>query len=198
MTTNGVAPAGVAAATVPPPAAFRAEPISTSAPAVSGAVILRPAGEADVAGIVRLVNGWAARRVMLFRTLESVLDCLDDFVVAVDERGRVVACGALKHYSPSLAEVASVAVAEEAHGRGLGRRVVAAVERLARLRGVEELFALTLEPAFFAAVGYAVTDRARYPEKVRRDCLGCARRLACDEVCVSRVLDASRELAAAA
>ena len=167
-------------------------------------VALRPARAGDVEGIVRLVNGFAARRVMLFRTPDSVRLALDDFVVAVDARGRVVGCAALKPYSPALAEVASVAVDDGAHGQGLGRRLVAAVERLARLRGVDELFALTLTPGFFAAVGYAVTDRARYPEKVRRDCLGCARRLACDEVCVMRHLAAvaaepmPEELAAAA
>ncbi len=164
----------------------------------TGPITLRAARECDVGGIVGLVNGFAAQRVMLFRTPDSVLASLDDFVVAVDAHGSVVGCGALKHYSPTLAEVASVAVSGASHGRGLGRRIVAALERLARLRGVEELFALTLSPGFFDAVGYAVTDRARYPEKIRRDCLGCARRHACDEVCMARILVAHEELAAAA
>jgi N-acetylglutamate synthase-like GNAT family acetyltransferase len=72
----------------------------------------------------------------------------------------------------------------------MGRRIVSAVEALARRREIAELFALTLTPAFFEAVGYAPTDRARYPEKVRRDCVGCARRFACGEVCVWRPLEA--------
>ena len=170
--------------------------------ATTDVVTIRRARERDVEGIVRLVNGYAARRVMLFRTPDQVRLALDDFVVAVDDRDRVVGCGSLQHYSPALVEVASVAVAEEAHGRGLGRRIVTEGERLARLRGVEELFALTLSPGFFAALGYAVTDRAAYPEKIRRTCLGCARRFACDEICVARRLAAppsvAEELAAAA
>jgi hypothetical protein len=31
-------------------------------------------------------------------------------------------------------------------------------------------------------------DRARYPEKIRRDCLACARRFACNEFCFARNL----------
>jgi amino-acid N-acetyltransferase len=161
-----------------------------------GVLTLRPARLRDVPGIVSLVNGYAAEAIMLFRTPESVTVTLHDFVVVVDERDEVVACGALKEYSPSVAEVASVAVARRAHGRGLGSAVVEAVERLARKRGVRELFALTLTPAFFEHAGYAIADRALYPEKIRRDCLKCPRRIRCNEYCVNRVLDG--EMAAAA
>jgi amino-acid N-acetyltransferase len=161
-----------------------------------GRISLRPACERDVDGIVSLINGYAAKAIMLFRTPESVRSTLHDFVVAVDHTGTVVACGALKEYSPSLAEVASVAVAEDAHGRGLGTRIVEAVERLARKRGIDELFALTLSPKFFESAGYAIADRARYPEKIRRDCLRCPRRIRCNEYCVARMI--SEELAVAA
>ncbi len=165
-------------------------------PDINGRISLRSACESDVTGIVSLVNGYAAKAIMLFRTPESVRATLHDFVVAADESGRIIACGALKEYSPSLAEVASVAVAEGAHGRGLGKAIVAEVEKLARKRGIDELFALTLTPKFFEAAGYAITDRARYPEKIRRDCLKCPRRIRCDEYCVARVV--AQEMAVAA
>jgi len=161
-------------------------------------VQVRPAREADVGAIVALVNEFAAEKVMLPRTPESVLLALHDFVVAADGRGRVLACAALKEYSPSLAEVASVAVARAAHGQGLGRRVVAAVEALAERRGITELFALTLTDGFFEAIGYGITDVARYPEKQRRDCAVCPRRTACNEICVSKTLAAAAGLEAAA
>jgi len=163
---------------------------------IVGNVTLRAARVTDVSGIVALVNGYAAEAVMLYRTPESVLMTLHDFVVAVDEVGTVVACGSLKEYSPSLAEVASVAVLRSAHGRGLGRKIVQAVERIAQKRGIEELFALTLTPQFFETVGYAVVDRALYPEKIRRDCLKCPRRIRCNEYCVSRMLHAEMAVAA--
>ena len=69
---------------------------------------------------------------------------------------------------------------------------------LARLRGIGEVFALTLAPEFFRAVGYSVVERTLYPEKIRRDCLRCPRRIRCDEVCVSRSLAETRALEVAA
>jgi amino-acid N-acetyltransferase len=144
------------------------------------------AGEADA--IARLNNHFAELNLMLRRTPEMIALAVDDYVVAVDERRRILACGALKEYSPSVAEVAAIAVAPEAQGLGLGRRIVSAVEDLARKRGIPEVFALTLEPRFFDALGYLRVDRARYPEKIRRDCIGCARRFACNETCFARTL----------
>lgn len=161
-----------------------------------GKVTLRSARAGDVSSIVELVNGYAAEAIMLFRTPESVKLTLQDFVVAVDESGKVVACGSLKEYSPSLAEVASVAVARHAHGHGLGREIIEAIELLAQKRGIEELFALTLTVPFFERSGYHVTDRALFPEKIRRDCLKCPRRIRCNEYCVSRVLTAEYAVAA--
>ena len=159
---------------------------------------IRPARRADADAIVELVNGYAAEGIMLPRSLDSVVHALDDFVVAVDRRGKLLGCGALKEYSPSLAEVSSLAIARSAHGTGLGKRIVRQVEELSLKRGITELFALTLTPAFFESAGYAVADRAAYPEKIRRDCLRCPRRIRCDEVCVSRSLAETRALEVAA
>ena len=153
-----------------------------------GAVRLRPARSSDIAGITSLIEEYAAEGIMLSRTPESIGLALQDYVVAVDARGRVVACGALREYSPSVAEVSAVAVARRAQGLGLGTRIVHAVEELARIRDIDEVFALTLTTGFFVAAGYAVVDRALYPEKIRRDCRGCARRFSCAEVCVRHVL----------
>ncbi len=163
---------------------------------ITGLITFRSAGPTDVDGIVALVNGYAAEAIMLYRSHDSIRMTLHDFVVAVDPTGAVMACGALKEYSPSLAEVASVAVAREAHGLGLGTSIVAEVERLARKRGIDELFALTLSPKFFENAGYAVGDRALYPEKIRRDCLKCPRRIRCNEYCVVRQMQ--EEIAVAA
>jgi len=120
---------------------------------------------------------------------------IDHYVVAVDPRGAVLACGALKEYSPSVAEVAAIAVSREAHGRGVGKAIVAAVETLALKRGVRDLFALTLQPGFFETLGYERVSRERYPEKLRRDCVGCSRRFACDEICCAKQLRALAQAA---
>lgn len=152
---------------------------------------VRPARSSEAEAIAQLNNYFADQHLMLRRTPEMIGLAIADYLVAVDARGRLLACGALKEYSPSVAEVAAIAVSPDAQGLGLGRRIVAAVEGLACKRGIPEVFALTLEPRFFEALGYQRVDRARYPEKIRRDCIGCARRFACNETCFARQLVAA-------
>ncbi len=153
-----------------------------------GDVVLRRAQPSDAMAVSVLNNRFAERHLMLRRTPEMIELAIDDYVVATDRRGTIVGCGALKEYSPSVAEVAAIAVAPEAQGQGLGRSIVGAVEALARKRGISDVFALTLEPRFFESLGYTRVDRARYPEKIRRDCLACSRRFACNETCFAKVL----------
>ena len=151
-------------------------------------LLVRRARPQDAAAISRLNNGFAREGQMLPRSPEMIALAIDDYVVVQGVSGPLLACGALKEYSPSVAEVAAVAVSRSAHGMGLGRAIVSAVEELARKRGIYDLFALTLQPEFFSAIGYLRVDRARYPEKIRRDCVGCARRFACNEICFARSL----------
>ena len=105
---------------------------------------------------------------MLARTLDEIAARVDNYVVATDGTKRVIACAALEEYSPSLAEVSSVAVAPSHHGKGLGTQVVLGIERLARARDIEELFALSLTDNFFLSLAYKATTISRYPEKIAR------------------------------
>ena len=151
-------------------------------------VFVRRARPQDAVAISRLNNSFAAEGQMLLRTPEMISLAIDDYIVAQGRAGEILACGALKEYSPSVAEIAAIAVSRDAHGQGLGRAIVRRVEDLARMRGIYDVFALTLQPEFFAAIGYERVDRARYPEKIRRDCLACTRRFACNEICFARNL----------
>jgi N-acetylglutamate synthase-like GNAT family acetyltransferase len=163
---------------------------------VTANVVIRRARPEDARAVADLIAGFADEALMLRRTPESIELTIDDYVVGVDSCGRIVACGALKEYSPSVAEIAAIAVSRDAHGCGVGRAIVAAVEALASKRGIYDVFALTLQPQFFAAIGYERVDRARYPEKIRRDCLGCIRRFACSEICFAKNLRVEARAAA--
>ena len=129
--------------------------------------VVRPATRADVDQIWELVSCYAAQGLMLPRTQALVAMNIDNYVVAA-AGGRVLACAALEEYSPSLAEVSSVAVAGTEHGNGLGTDVVLGVERLARARDIAELFALSLSDRFFLSMDYTPTSISRYPEKLAR------------------------------
>ena len=161
-------------------------------------LMVRRARPQDAAAISHLNNTFANEGRMLKRTPEMISLAIDDYLVVQNSAGELLACGALKEYSPSVAEVAAIAVSREAHGKGLGKAIVRAVEELARKRGIHDVFALTLQPDFFAAIGYERVARARYPEKIRRDCLACARRFACNEICFARNLMVEAEVSRAA
>ena len=135
---------------------------------LSATHIVRPALDGDVDDILALIEPHAAVGAMLPRSREQVVADLPAYVVVTDDRDRVQACAALYEYSPNLAEVGSVAVANDVRGRGLGSLAVRGVEALARQRGIEELFALTRSEGFFESLGYAPTSVARYPEKLAR------------------------------
>src|SRR3954468_6272253 len=128
---------------------------------------IRRASRSDVAQICELVAQFSAQGLMLPRTPEQIAEKIDSYIVACDG-GRVVACAALDEYSPSLAEVSSVAVAPSHHSQGLGTQVVLGVERLARARDIEEIFALSLSDNFFLGLSYRPTSISRYPEKLAR------------------------------
>ena len=61
-----------------------------------------------------------------------------------------------------------MAVSRDEHGNGLGTQVVLGVERLARVRDIDEIFALSLTDNFFLALDYSPTAISRYPEKLSR------------------------------
>jgi amino-acid N-acetyltransferase len=130
--------------------------------------IIRRAQLVDVLQVCALVNGYAAEKLMLPRTNQQIALELDNYVVAVTDGGQVLACAAIDEYSPSVAEIASVAVDHTRHGRGLGSQVVRAAEVVAGRRGYSTIFAMSLADKFFTALGYKIATLGQFPEKAAR------------------------------
>ena len=88
-----------------------------------------------------------------------------EFVIATSA-GQVIGIGALQHFG-SAALLRSVAVEPERRGSGVGRLIVAELERRARTAGVTELILLTLTARdFFDRLGYRAKDRAQVPPAI--------------------------------
>ena len=145
---------------------------------------IRNARLEDVPGILELVNTHVKRGDLLPRTADSIAATLDDWLIGKDEQGNIVACVSLLHYTPALAEVRSLAVADEVQGQGYGRTIVKALIAQARRRNVPTLFALTRAVPFFQKMGFHTTHKERFPEKVWRDCSMCPLLQHCDETAV--------------
>ena len=148
---------------------------------------LRRATEADVPALLALINGYAARNLLLHRTELSVRSRLGDFVVAVDDdEGEVVGCAALTALGPGLGEVRSLAVRQDHEGHGLGRAMVESFLAEASQRGFVEVLALTRRRSFFEGLGFEVTRRERFLDKLLADCQACPMNPACDEIAMVR------------
>jgi len=144
-------------------------------------MIVRPARETDVPAMKALIDRFAAEDRMLERSDEFLRANVSDFVVAEDENGGFLGCGALAVLTPDLAEVRSLAVKPEAGGRGVGKAIVEACVDRARVLRLRRVFALTLVPEFFTKCGFTLTSLGRLPEKSAAECPVCPKRFACDE-----------------
>ena len=148
--------------------------------------VLRKAKMADAPAIQRLITLFASRDEMLHRSLGEIYENIRNFFV-VEEEGKIVACGALQISWGNLAEVKSLAVAEEHQGRGHGQRIVLACLEEGRSLGLATIFALTYKPAFFEKLGFRIVDKATLPHKVWTECIRCPKFPDCGEIAV--VLD---------
>lgn len=156
---------------------------------MTAAVVVRPARVADANPILGLVNELALQQVMLPRSPASVIENVRDFFVA-EVDGRFAGCGALAVTWTDLAEVRSLAVRPELQKHGVGRRLVEALEADALRLGIPRLYAFTYVPDFFHKVGFTICQHEDLPHKVFNDCRHCPKFLACDEIAMTRVLDA--------
>ena len=147
-------------------------------------VIIRPAQLSDVPAMLRLVNGYAEKNIMLPRTELELCESLRDFLVA-RVKGEVVGCGALHFYTMHLAELRSLAVAPNRTRSGLGAEIARELIEQGRQFGVDAIFAFTYVPRFFEKIGFQYIDRAKLPLKAWKDCLRCPMFNACDEIAMA-------------
>ena len=144
---------------------------------------IRSAKISDAGAIYSLINSYAERDKMLFRSMADIYENLQCFSVA-EANGDVVGCCALQIVWSDLAEIKSLAVDEANKSRGIGKALVAeAIERACQF-GLPRVFALTLEPDFFEKMGFKIIEKDELPMKVWSDCARCPKQQNCDETAV--------------
>jgi len=148
---------------------------------------VRKARMSDIPDLLALINGYAARGIMLPRTEFEISESIRDFSVAL-AAGELVGCGGLHFYSPVVGEIRSLAVREEAKTHGVGRQLVETLVNEAGEFSLTCVFAFTYVADFFRKVGFDEVERGALPLKVWKDCLRCPKFQSCDEVAVMRVL----------
>jgi amino-acid N-acetyltransferase len=159
--------------------------------ASSRGIEVRKASMQDIPALLELINGYAAKGIMLPRTEFEMSENMRDFMVAY-AGNQLVGCGALHFYSPTVGEVRSLAVADSHKTNGIGRLIVDSLVYEAKLYGLDAVFAFTYVPVFFGRVGFHEVERGELPLKAWKDCLRCSKFQNCDEIAVVRVLRPQR------
>jgi len=135
----------------------------------------------DAAQMHKLINYYADRGEMLARPLSEIYENVRDYYVVRDGE-RVIACAALHVNWLDLAEIKSLAVADDSRGQRIGAQLVEACLKEAKELGIATVFCLTYKPAFFERFGFAQVDKAELPRKVWTECYRCPKFPDCDEV----------------
>jgi len=144
---------------------------------------IRKARIKDVRSIHKILSHYANQALLLPRSLYELYDHLRDFYVAEEgEDGMLMGTCTLCISWEDLGEIRSLAVVEEAQGRGLGSKLVEACLAEAVELGLSRVFVLTLTREFFSRFGFRDIEKSQLPHKIWADCIHCPKFPDCDEI----------------
>lgn len=147
---------------------------------------VRKADIKDVQGIQTLVNYFAAKDEMLPKSLSVLYENIRDFWVAYDEENNLLGCCAAHVCWGDLAEIKSLAVREDIHGKGIGKMLVDTCIEDIKSLGVKRVFALTYTVGFFEKQGFHLVEKSTLPHKIWSECINCPKFPDCGEEAVVR------------
>jgi len=149
--------------------------------------MIRKAFIKDINKIQKLINFFAKKDVMLPRSLNEIYENLRDFWV-IEEGNKVIGCVALHVSWEDLAEIRSLAVAENRQGQGIGRKLILACLAEAKELGAKRVFALTYKPNFFKKLGFKKVSHSQLPHKIWAECIKCCKFPNCQEIALLKNL----------
>ncbi len=129
-------------------------------------ITVRRARTPDVKDIRRLVDRYAAQRILLSKEMVTLYEDVQEFWVAQEPAGSIVGCGALHVMWEDLAEVRTLATDPSWAGRGVGHALLTTLLDVARDLGISRVFCLTFEVEFFKRHGFEVVKGSVVPPEV--------------------------------
>jgi len=141
----------------------------------------------DANSMHRMISYFADKGEMLPRALSDIYEGIRDyFVVKVSDQ--IVACAALHVTWVDLAEIRSLAVAEQEQKQKIGSLLIQACLKEAEELGIPKVFCLVRKTVFFEKNGFQLIDKTELPQKVWAECYRCPKFPNCDEVALIRRL----------
>jgi amino-acid N-acetyltransferase len=127
---------------------------------------IRPAGAADVPGIVQILEPLEQQGVLVKREREALESEVGQFFV-IESEGNILGCAALYPFAEDrTAELAALAVNPFYRDGGRGERLLAHAEAKARAMGLKSIFVLSTRTThWFIERGFVETDPARLPQR---------------------------------
>jgi amino-acid N-acetyltransferase len=115
---------------------------------------VRSARTSDIVAIAELCGPLIQSRVLLGKERVELYESVQEFLVAEDTSGKVIACGALHVMWEDLGEVRTLAVSQAHQGTGVGKLILQNLLERAKSLGLKRIFCLTFEVEFFSKLGF--------------------------------------------
>jgi amino-acid N-acetyltransferase len=149
--------------------------------------IIRKARMSEVPQIHRLLSNFAGQGLLLPRSLSEIYDHLRDYYVIEDaSKNDIAGVCALGICWEDLAEIRSLAVAEDCQNKGYGLLLVKRCLEEALSIGIKKVFTLTYVTGFFSKLGFRKIEKASLPHKIWGDCFKCPKFPDCDEIAMMK------------
>ncbi len=135
---------------------------------------IHPAHAVDIPEILRIMQPYVDRGVLIQRAADNIAADLEHFTVyKVDDV--LHGCGALKPYGKTTAELSALVVDPAYAGRGTGAKLVTYLLQKARKAGFKRVFLLTTQTSdFFMRLGFKEASVSTLPPE-RREAFNQAR-----------------------
>ncbi len=149
-------------------------------------VTVRKAFSSDAEGIVELTNIYSENHVVLPRSVEEVIEHINNFVV-VEDHGELIGCCACRDFGNGLFEIRSLVVSPQHEKRGLGRLMMDLISSNLP-KDAKRMFALTYKGGFFQKMRFHLVSKEIFPQKIWSDCVNCPNVDCCEEEAYLRII----------
>jgi amino-acid N-acetyltransferase len=142
----------------------------------------------DVFQMKNLINANAEKGLMLPVSINQLYERIRDFWVIVDNKNKIVGCGALKIIWKDLGEIRSLTIKSSMQKKGYGAGIVKKLLEEAKSIGLKRVFVLTYTPGFFEKFSFQRMEKSKLPHKIWMDCINCPKFPRCDEISLLKIL----------
>lgn len=128
--------------------------------------LIRSAKTRDIPELLKLMEGYMQRESLVSRTAEDIHSKITDYIIyEIDHQ--IQGCGALHTVDQEWAELAAIAVEQEAASKGAGRRIVETLLSRAQSSGFKKVFLLTTQAGdWFLRHGFRFGQVGELPKQI--------------------------------